>query len=186
MITFNSVSGQSLCDVCVNTYGSMDYFFKLLQDNGITDPNGLAQSNGTFLWDNTLVVDAQNERRILTNNLKFATAYSGTMNTYYVIQTNTTTPITSGGGGSTPVTPPIPTNMYQKTSATTYTATTDGVSVVTLIPLQNKDILQIERNIEPLKTTEFSWNSSTGVLTLTNPMLTGETLFILYTEMIIL
>lgn len=186
MITFNSVSGQSLCDVCINTYGSMDYFFKLLQDNGITNPDGLAQSNGAFIWDNTLVVDAQNERRILTNNLKFATANSGTMNTYYVVQTNGTTPTTSGGGGSTPVAPPIPTNMYQKTSATTYTATADNTSVITLIPLQNKDILQIERNIEPLLSSEFSWNSTTGVITLTNPMLTGETLFILYTEMITL
>jgi hypothetical protein len=183
MTTYYAISGQSLPDVCLNTYGSMDYFFKLLQDNGITDPNGLPSSSMAFVWDNTLVVDAQNERTILTNNIKFATANSGNGNTYSIIYGGAGAPISNAGAGTT--TPTITSNMYQKTSATNYTATADNESVVTFVPLQGKDILQIERNIEPLLPTEYFWNGTTGVLTLTNPLQTGETLFILYTEMII-
>ena len=183
MTTYYAISGQSLPDVCLNTYGSMDYYFKLLQDNGITDPNGLPSSSMAFIWDNTLVVDAQNQRTILTNNIKFATANSGNGNTYSIIYGGAGTPINNVSGGTT--TPTISSNMYQKTSATNYTATADNESTVTFIPLQGKDILQIERNIEPLLPSEYFWNSTTGVLTLTNPLQTGEVLFILYTEMII-
>jgi hypothetical protein len=74
--------------------------------------------------------------------------------------------------------------MYQKTSSTYYTATTDNQTTFTLGFLQGKEILQIERNIQPLTPSEFSFNSSTGAITLANPMLAGELIFILYTEMI--
>jgi hypothetical protein len=181
MITFYAVSGQSLPDVCMNTYGSMDYYFKLLQDNGITDADSLPSTNFPFLWDNTLVVDAQNQRTIDLTDLKFATANSGNGNTFSIVSGAPSTPLIITGGGGTPA---ITSNMYQKTSATSYTATTEGETAITLLPLQTKSILQIERNIEPLLTTEYSWNSTTGVLTMVNPMSIGESLYILYTEMI--
>ena len=186
MIKFSAVGGQSLSDVCINTYGSMDYFFKLLQDNAIENPNALPASNGQFSWDNSLATDAQNQRTIVTNNLKFATASSGNMNTYYIVSADGYIPANPTNSGSAVIPSNSSNTMYQKTSATTYTAESDGLTVIAVAGLPGKDILQIERNIEPLKPSEFSWTTSTGTLTLSNPLLTGETLFILYTEMIIL
>ena len=35
MLKFNSIAGQSIWDVCLNTYGTLDNMVKLLQDNDI-------------------------------------------------------------------------------------------------------------------------------------------------------
>lgn len=177
MITFYAVAGQSLPDVCMNTYGSMDYFFKLLQDNNITNPDALPSSNYPFLWDNTLVVDAQSQRKIELGNIKYSTANVGGVFQYLVLdgQPNPLFP---------PEIPPNPATMYQKTSAYTYTATEDEISVILIPALTGKDILQIERNIQPLTPAEYVWDKNAGTITLTNPMITDEKLFILYTEMV--
>ena len=85
MKTFSAVYGQSLADVCMNTYGSMDYFYKLLQDNNIQDANQLPSTNQKFVHDDTLVVDSLISRQVLSTNTIFATASSGNMNTFYII-----------------------------------------------------------------------------------------------------
>lgn len=184
MINFTAVSGQSYSDVCVNTYQSMDYFFKLLTDNSLTDPNAVPASAQLFSWDNNLFVDAQSKQRIDLNNIKFATAYGGNTNTFYVVAGGAGNPFPATGGGS--VVPSGAVSTYQKTSAIDYTNSTDGATTVTFSGLIGKSILQVERNIQPLHSSEFTWTSATGVLTLTNPLMTGESLFILYTEMITL
>jgi hypothetical protein len=184
-MNYNGISGQSLADVCLNTYGSLDYFYKLLQDSGVENGDALVATGQSFTWDETLVIDAQVLRTTTLGNIRYATAFSGNGSTYYVvIGGNQPIPPTGGGSGGGGYIPPTPTNMYQKTSATTYTALADDESVITLVPLQGKSILQIERNIQPLLPSDYSWDTTSGVLTLGNPMLAGETLFILYTEMV--
>ena len=181
MSTFNAINGQSLADVCLNTYGSLDFFYKLVQDSGVPNGDFLPFTGQQFTWDRSLVVDTQVLRTTTLGGIIYATATAGNGSTFsIIIGGGQTLPPNTGGGTA----PPTPTNMYQKTSATTYTATTDNEISVTLLPLQGKGILQIERNIQPMLPTDFSWNTTTGVLTLLNPLYTGETLFILYTEMI--
>jgi hypothetical protein len=182
-MNYNGINGQTLLDVCLNTYGSLDYFYKLLQDSSVANADQQVYTGQPFTWDETLVVDAQILRTTTLGNIRYATANSGNGNTFAII-IGGGQPLPPSGGGGGPITPPIPTNMYQKTSATTYTATTDNQSVITLTLLQGKDVLQIERNIQPLLSSEYSFNSTTGVINLVNPMLAGETLFILYTEMV--
>jgi len=180
MLIFKAVSGQSLADVCMNTYGSMDYFVKLLQDNNITNANQLPYTGQQFKWDETLVKDGLVQISTANGNIKYATSADSNNNTFYIVGGTPTAyqPQAPSGGSALPV------GYYQKTSSTSYTATADGETVITLIALQGKDILQIEREIKPLTTTEFIFNKANGVLTLQNSLSVGETLFILYQEII--
>ena len=178
---YHAISGQSLHDVCMNTYGSMDYFYKLLQDSGVTDSNMVPYTGQKFTWDDTLIVDKAINRTTTLSGIRYATVHSNNNNTFYVINDNGLTPLPSGT-----VTPPpiIPISMYQKTSSTYYEATTDGELVISLPSLAGMDILQIEKNIQPLEGSEWAWNKVTGSLTLTASIGTGEKLFILYQQMI--
>lgn len=183
MRTYYAINGQSLADVCMNTYGSMDFFYKLLTDNNIPDANILPSTGLPFSWDETLVVDFVVGQTLTKNNIKYATAASGNGSVYYVVVgTPTTPPVTSGGGGTSPQPQQI---MYQKTSSFYYTsAASAGETIIAIVPLQGKQILQIEKNIQVLLPTEYSWNSTTGVLTLSEAIYEDEKLFILYTEMV--
>ena len=55
--SYTAVSGQSLLDVCLITYGSMDYIVKLANDNGITDLCTYQLSGKVFTFDSSLVVN---------------------------------------------------------------------------------------------------------------------------------
>lgn len=184
MSTFNSFDGQSLFDVCLNTYGSLDYLYKLLQDSNVASINEPVKSNQQFNWDSTLIIDQAIYRTTTLTGKIFATAASNNLNTYYLII-----------GESVPVSPSIPYTppnnynqpmQYQKSYSTSYTALTDGEKIISLPQLAGKDILQIEKEIKPLKATDFTWNKTTAVLTLNDEfaMYTGETLYILATEIV--
>jgi hypothetical protein len=54
---FVAVDGQSLVDVCLNTYGTLDYLLKLIQDSGVVNLNADVSSQQVFLFDDSLVVD---------------------------------------------------------------------------------------------------------------------------------
>lgn len=185
MREFYAISGQSLPDVCMNTYGSMDFFYKLLTDNNINNANFIPFTGQKFIWDETLIVNLTVQQTINRSNIKYATASSSNGNTFYVVQgkpNQTVTPNTVPGTGVTPQ--PI-TTMYQKTSSYFYTsAAPSGETVIAIVPLQGKQIIQIEKNIQVLLPSEYSWNSTTGVLTLSEGIYQDEKLFILYTEMI--
>lgn len=177
---FKAVNGQSLFDVCCNTYGSLDYLYKLIQDSFVPNLDAPVSTAQPFTWDNTLVVDQLVNRATTLSGKIFATAAEPNGNVYYVITgTNRPNPVQQ------PWTPTTPTNLtYLKTMSTSYTATTDLESVIYLPQLIGKSILQIENEIKPLKDNEFSWNSTTGTLTLLGGivLMTDQTLFILYQE----
>lgn len=179
MSKFNAVSGQSLLDVCLNCYGSLDYLGKLITDNNIANLDTPVVTGMVFDYDNSLVVD-QNIQRVTTLSGKiFATVPQSNSNTYYVV---------SGGGSvvnpNAPATPSFPAKTYTKTSSTYYVAT-GGESDVSLPALQGCTILQIERNIQPLKPSDFSFDTITGNITiLTDSLSSGETLFILYNQVV--
>ena len=73
MLTYNTVEGQSLWDVCLNTYGSFDFLVKLLQDNSIPNINFSPFSGQSFVWDETLSVDSAVNLTNQNSNIRYAT-----------------------------------------------------------------------------------------------------------------
>lgn len=69
---FNTYNGQTFSDVTVNTYGSMDYYVKLLNDNGLS-PDSIPESGGSVEWDTNIVRDQSVQTLINQNNIIFAT-----------------------------------------------------------------------------------------------------------------
>lgn len=65
--TYIPVTGQSLYDVCLLTYGSIDYIVKLATDNGITDLNDINLSGKTMIYDDTLVVNQALQQQLNNN-----------------------------------------------------------------------------------------------------------------------
>lgn len=186
MSTFSGVSGQSLFDVCCNTYGTLDYMYKLLQDSGKANINAGVSTGDQFTWDSALVVDQQVNRYTTLSGKIFATAAGSNGNTYYIV---------IGQDGKVPINDIfVPPNnntpvasQYQKTSSYSYTITVDGEHVIYLGDLIGKDILQIEVEIKPLKSSEFNFNKVTGTLTFDPAIVAtfaGQTLYILYQEII--
>ena len=57
MSTYTAVTGQSTYDICLITYGSLDFLVKLVNDNGITDINNTALTGIAFTYDNSLIVN---------------------------------------------------------------------------------------------------------------------------------
>ena len=82
-----------------------------------------------------------------------------------------------------------PDNMiyYEKVLQVQYTAAVDGETVIILSGLINAlRITQIEKEIKPMFTSDFSFNATNGQITLLNnvSMAAGESLFILYAVLI--
>lgn len=184
MSTFNSFDGQSLFDVCLNTYGTLDYLYKLLQDSNVSSIDAPVQTQQQFTWDSTLIFDQAIYKTTTLSNQIFATAARNNLNTYYLV-------VGEPGANvpSIPYTPPNNYNQpmqYQKSYSTSYTATADGEKTISLPQLAGKDILQIEKEIKPLKATDFTWNKTTAVLVLGDDftMYANETLYILATEIV--
>ena len=72
--------GSSFSDVCLSTYGSMDYYIKLLNDNGLS-PNDMPASAQVIYWDNTIVTNAalsastslQNQQTVYSTGIGYFT-----------------------------------------------------------------------------------------------------------------
>jgi hypothetical protein len=187
MLQYSAINGQSFSDVCLNTYGTLDDYIKMCNDNGIS-PNNAPYSGQDVTWDETIIADQTIYKKTTGNGIAFATLAGNNNNNYFQIigGENPTkyavnpAPIFIGGGGSGG------SNMYIKPFATSYTSSTGGETTITVLALQNKQILQVEREIKPLKASEFIFDSVAGTIQLAgiDPLSAGETLFILYTETI--
>lgn len=193
MQTYNAIAGQSIYDVCLQTYGSLDYLYKLMQDNGINGLNELVLSRQAFVWDDNLVVDQQLNVAFAASATKYSTDVSNYGSVYYVI---------NNGGAvvpnnpNDPYVPPTTSSQYQMVYNTTYTSTQDGLTVITPTAigggsLAGFDILQVELEIKPLIPegqvgAQYIWNKAQGILTLTNGTTcdAGVTLFILFSKIV--
>lgn len=104
--TYYSLNNQTIYDVCLMTYGTIDNLFKLIQDNNFGSVNNYPFQGQPFAWDDTLVF---NQQVFLSNKsigLNYATRSSSQGNITYKIQENGL-PI----GGSQIITPiPAPRN----------------------------------------------------------------------------
>lgn len=72
MVPFNCISGSSFSDVCMNTYGSMDQYVKLLNDNGLT-PDSVPYSGQIVMWDDSLVSNQSIQQVQDNSGIKYAT-----------------------------------------------------------------------------------------------------------------
>lgn len=86
MTTFYAIDGSTLFDVCLNTYGTLDFFYKLLKDNNISNANYVPKTGQQFLYDETLIIDQQTSRTIILNNIKYATEINTNGSVYYKIK----------------------------------------------------------------------------------------------------
>lgn len=72
MQKFNCLDGSSWLDVCLNTYGNLDSFVKMLTDNSIF-PESPPISGQQIVWDNTLVENQSITKTIQSKKIIFAT-----------------------------------------------------------------------------------------------------------------
>lgn len=191
MTTFTAIAGQSIYDVCLQTYGSLDFLFKLMQDNSIAGLNVGVLSGQSFIWDETLVVNQQLNSAFASSGINYATSSSTLGSVFFVntiqggqvIQPNPTpTGGTGGSGGG---------GAYAITLGTSFNSNADNVTIITPLDINGNtlvgvDIVQIEKETKPMISSDYSWNKATGVLTLLNGNTCdqGMTLFILYSKII--
>lgn len=74
MKTFAAVNGQSLLDVCLNVYMSLDYLVKLARDNDIDNLNADVISGQVFLYDDTVSADSAIVQQNVQQRTYYATA----------------------------------------------------------------------------------------------------------------
>lgn len=60
MLPYNAVNGQSLYDVCLCVYGSLNYMLKLIKDNNIANIDHKPVSGDVFVYDETINANTSN------------------------------------------------------------------------------------------------------------------------------
>ena len=73
MRNYVSKPGQSLNDICVQIYGSLDFLFKLMQDNKIKVVDSVIESGTIFIFDSSLITRPSLFNSNKTNNIIYAT-----------------------------------------------------------------------------------------------------------------
>jgi len=195
MQVFSAIAGQSIFDVCLNTYGSLDYLTKLIHDNGIVNVDGDVYNGQQFIWDDTLVQNQQINLAFQQSGTFYATDIGGNGSVYYVIK-NPSLPVIPPSSVNPP---PSPTQQtYQVVYQTYFTSNADGltsaiISDINGNPIVGYDIVSVTDEIKTLKynpsnpsENQYSWNKSTATLTLLNGVTVdnGMTLFILYSKIV--
>ncbi len=74
MTNYTAQTGQSIYDVCLQTYGTLNLLFKLLVDNKISVSNTHNLSGVVFIFDDELVKDYSVFNHNVTENIHYATA----------------------------------------------------------------------------------------------------------------
>ena len=187
MRTYKALSGQSIYDVCLQTYGSLDFLYRLMQDNGVNGLDEDVRSGQSFVWDDNLVLDQQLNAAFAATGTRYATDVSSLGSVYYVIN--------NGGkivpnNPIDPYNPPNHSKTYEMTVQATYTSSADGTVSFVLTDGDGNlytgwDMLQIEKEIKPLKASQFVWNKTTSTVTLLDTTIdSGETAYCLLTKIV--
>lgn len=186
---YSAVQGQSNADVCLQTYGTMDYIIKLLQDSGIDNINAKPKSQQQFKYNDTLVFNQGVASQFLLNDTIYATDAGPNGSVYYIIE-QPVPPTTIKPPVSIPEQPNNDT-MLTSVEQTQFTSSVDGTTVIGLTDkdgnsMAGANVVSVEVEIKPLKTTEFVWNKTLSQLTLVNGAVadSGQTVFVLFTRVI--
>lgn len=73
MTTFVAVDNSTIYDVCLNTYGSLDFLVKLMTDNDFDGVETRPIAGQEFLFDEKLVVNQLVYFSNTKNGIKYAT-----------------------------------------------------------------------------------------------------------------
>jgi hypothetical protein len=183
MKNFTAISGQSIWDVCLNTYASLDLVSKLMKDNNFDNLNAKPLSGQSFLFDDTLIPDQNVTSSIDLNRVKYSTSRTNNGSIYSTVEGSVNSAAKAGGTV-------IPTTKdkvkYQQTAGASYTANVDNTTTIvfTGVPA-GASIVQVTKEIKPLKPSEYSWNPTSVTLTLVGiSLMANETLFIIWSQMI--
>lgn len=183
MLQVKAVSGQSIFDLCLQTYSTFDLLSKFIQDNKISDINQVPLSGQSYVWDETLS-ENQNVNLISQNsNVILATSVLPNGSVLSVIKGQSEN--TAIGNQSVYYQPVNSANItkYEKTLETQYIAG-GGETFIILPELIGASIVQISREIQPQRDAYISFNANNGKITFNNdPLVTTETIFIIYTLM---
>jgi hypothetical protein len=163
--TYKAVDGQSIFDVCLQTYGSLDFLMKLVGDSAFDSINGDPYSGQQFSYDDDLIVDQLTGG---SKGSKLATLYSppavdksGSSGALTLITKTYATGQKSFLGF------PIPTITMTYTSDTDhFTSGSDGVTSFTMASWIGWDLLAVEHEIKPLRKSDYTWNKSSGLFTM--------------------
>jgi hypothetical protein len=72
-IAFKAIEGQSITDVVLNTYGTVNQLGRLIVDNGIADINGVTTTGQQFVFDSQYIEDQNLYDYIIQYDAKFRT-----------------------------------------------------------------------------------------------------------------
>lgn len=67
---FKAVDMSTIYDVCLNTYGNLDYLVKLMVDNSFLGVNTYPTAGQIFVYDDSLVYGLSAQKN---NKIKYAT-----------------------------------------------------------------------------------------------------------------
>lgn len=70
MQIFTAISNSTIYDVCLNTYGTLDYLVKLMTDNNFGSVDDYPLNGQQFIFDETLIAN----QAVKQVNIKYATA----------------------------------------------------------------------------------------------------------------
>lgn len=70
MAEFKAVDMSTIYDVCLNTYGTLNYLVKLMVDNDFNGVNEYPTAGQIFVYDETLVYGLAQQKN---NTIKYAT-----------------------------------------------------------------------------------------------------------------
>lgn len=188
---YKAVNGQSIFDICLNTYGTLDRLIKQLVDSGAGQGvNDIPASGQVYVYDDDLIEAAAVNQAYLLTSTRYATINGTNGQTYYIINQNL--PPVAPPGSTPPIVPPInPDDMITQVNGTQFISGADGTTVITPLDKDGNsmigcDIVQVEKEIRPIVNANWVWNKSSGILTLTNgeAVDNGQTLFIIYSKVI--
>lgn len=77
MTTYLAKNGQSIYDVCLQTYGSLNFLYKLIKDNSLLGINDTVQ-NKKIIYDESLVEDFSIFNHNDTENIFYITGSNQT------------------------------------------------------------------------------------------------------------
>lgn len=187
--TFIAVSGQSIYDVCLNCYGTLNQLKKLLKDNSIPSVNDPVYNGQKFSYDDSLVVDQGINLKFNISGKKYATE-KGNHGLAFFISTGVP-PIVKIQDPSFPVQPPIQNEMYSVVNSASYKSNADGTTIIPLLDKDNnsmagKDLIFLEDEIRPVEKEKYQYQKSTGILTLLGGFTLDkdQTFFYLYRELV--
>ena len=163
MTAYTCVNGSSWFDVVLNTYGTVDQYIKLLNDNGQV-PEVPPVAGQIIQWDETIVEDSIQATLISNNGTKFATL----------------------NGFNIPELPkPQRVGTYNATQQQLQYTASANVTAISFAELQQAGaaVTGIIKEQLPMLASQYSVNYTTGIITLLGglELTKGQTLFVDWT-----